>query len=81
MKRSGKAKQAVVVCRMFRLLRGHRAIVSLMQAKLRKRDFVNRRSLGELRAGGQQQRLHDQRVDRGGAKQASAEAQHRTCLI
>jgi hypothetical protein len=81
MKCSGKAKQAVIVCRMLRLPCGCCAAIALMQTKLDKPDFVKGRSVGELGAGGQQQWLHDQSIDRCGANQPSPEAQHRTRLI
>lgn len=63
--------------------RRDRAAVRVMQAKLRERNFVKDRCLGELASRyRQQQRLHDQSIDRNDADQPSPErAQFRVSLI
>ena len=49
MKRSGKTKQTVVMCRMFLLIgRRGRAAIGLMQAKRGNRKIIKGGSLGQL---------------------------------
>ena len=75
MRGSGKTLQTVMVGGMFLLVGGrNRAAVGVMQAKLGERNLVEDRSLGELGSGHrQQQRLHDQGIDRDRADQPSPE--------
>jgi len=54
--------------------RRNRAAIRVMQAKLRERNFVKDGRLGELASHyRQQQRLHDQSIDRDDADQPSPE--------
>jgi hypothetical protein len=80
---AGKTKQTVVICRMSLLVgrRGGTAVICLLQAQ-GMRKFVDDRSLGWRRTHQcEQERLRDQRINRGGANQLSQEAKPRTRLI
>jgi hypothetical protein len=79
-----KAKQAVVIRGMLLLLvRGcGRAAVGLMQTQPGKGNIVESGSLGELSTGNRkQQRLHDQRVNRGRGDQPPPVGECRSDLI
>jgi hypothetical protein len=80
---AGKTKQTVVICRMSLLVgrRGGTAIICLMQTQ-GKRKFVDDRNLRWRRTNHRkQERLRDQRINRGDANQLSQEAKPRTGLI
>jgi hypothetical protein len=84
MERTGKALQTVLMRGVFFLVgRRNRAAIRVMKAKLGERNFVKDRCLGELASPNrQEQRLHDQSIDRDYADQPSPEwPQFRTCLI
>jgi hypothetical protein len=65
------------------LVRGcGRAAVGLMQTHLGKGNIIESGSLGELSTGDRkQQRLHDQRVNRGRRNQPPPEGESRSDLI
>ena len=75
MKRPGKTLQAMVGMGMLMLVgRRDGAAVRIVKAKLREREIVKDRGLGELgSSNGQEQRLDDQRIDRNRADQPSPE--------
>jgi hypothetical protein len=78
-----KTKQTVVICRMSLLVgrRGGIAAICLMQTQ-GKRKFVDDRSLGWHGTNHRkQERLRDQRINRGGANELSHEAKPRSRLI
>jgi hypothetical protein len=82
-KRSGKTLHAMMVRRIFLVGRCNGAAIRIMKAKLGERDIVESGGLRELAAGNrQQQRLHDQRIDRERANQPPPEgARFQSCLI
>ena len=83
-KGAGKALQTMLMRRMLLLVGGrNRAAVRVMLAKLGERNVVKDGRLGELASHDrQQQRLHDQGIDRNRANQPSPEqAQFRASLI
>lgn len=75
MKGPRKALHTVMVGGKFLLIgRCNGAALGIMQAKLSERDLVEDRGLGELGSGYcQQQRLHNQGIDRDRADQLSPE--------
>jgi len=79
-----KALQTVLVCGVFVLVgRRDRAAIGIMLAKLGERDFIESGRLRKLASHDrQQQRLHDQGIDRGCADQLPPErAKFRASLI
>ena len=74
----------MLVCGVFVLVgRRNRTAIRVMKAKLGERNFVKDGRLGELASRyRQQQRLHNQSIDRDDADQPSPERSPlRTCLI
>ena len=63
--------------------RRNRAAIRVMKAELRERNLIEDRCLSKLASRNrQEQRLHDQSIDRNDADQPSPERpQFRTCLI
>src|SRR5581483_8214438 len=82
-KRSGKTLHAMMVGRIFLVGRCNGAAIRIMKAKLGERDIVESSGLRELAPGNrQQQRLHDQCIDRERANQSLPEgARFQSCLI